>query len=93
MSIDLLREFIAEALMDQNVVKKDPGGTGQKILRKVVTFKKSSSRFGVGQDVDVQLDANGNMVVDDSEKWEPDYEADAKRAKRLSRPKKIHRVA
>jgi hypothetical protein len=92
MSIELLRMYIAEALMDQNVVKKDPK-TGMKILRKVVTFKKSTSRFGVGQDVDVDLNANGDMVVDDAEKWYPDYEADAKRAKAVSRSKKIHRVA
>jgi len=74
MSMELLRRYIAEALMDQNIIRKDPDGTGKLVIRKLVTFKKPSSRFSPGDDVDTSLDSNGNAVIDDIEKWEPDFE-------------------
>ena len=93
MSTTLLREYITEVMMDQNLVRKDPDGTGQKVIRKLVTFKRPGSMFGVGDDVDTELDKHGNIVVDDVEKWEPDYDVDKKINKGSKRPKKIHRVA
>lgn len=74
MSTELLRRYIAEVMMDQNIVRKDPDGSGQLVIRKLVTFKKPSSRFAPGDDVDTALDSSGNAVVDELEKWEPDYE-------------------
>ena len=74
MSTDLLKQYIAEVMMTQNIVRKDPDGTGKLIIRKLVTFKKPSSRFSPGDDVDTAFDAQGNAVVDDIEKWEPDFE-------------------
>lgn len=71
MSAELLRQYIAEALMDQNVVRKDPAG--EKVLKKLVTFRKPGSMFSSGADVDTEFDSAGNIVVDDVEKWEPDY--------------------
>ena len=74
MSTELLRKYIAEVMMDQNIVRKDPDGSGQLVIRKLVTFKKPSSRFSPGDDVDTSLDSQGNAVINDIEKWEPDFE-------------------
>lgn len=74
MSVALLKRFITEVVMTQNVVRKDPAGTGQLVIRKLVPFKKPASRFKPGTDVDADFDKDGNIVVDDMETWEPDYE-------------------
>ena len=85
MSTDLLREYIAEVMMSQNIVRKDPEGTGQLIIRKLVTFKKPASRFSPGDDVDTELDPQGIVMVDDIEKWEPDYEKSKRKPRRVKK--------
>lgn len=60
--------------MTQNIIRKDPDGSGKLVIRKLVTFTKPSSRYAPGDDVDTALDSQGNAVVDDIEKWQPDYE-------------------
>jgi hypothetical protein len=97
MSTALLKRYIAEVMMsqdvgtgegddmNQNVIRKDPDGTGKLVIRKLVTFKKPSSRYAPGEDVDTQLDSNGNAIVDDLEKWEPDYETSKNKPTHSSR--------
>lgn len=85
MSTDLLKEYIAEVMMSQNIVRKDPEGTGQLIVRKLVTFKKPASRFSPGDDVDTELDPQGIVVVDDIEKWAPDYEKTKRKPRRVKK--------
>ena len=85
MSTDLLREYIAEVMMSQNIIRKDPEGTGQLIVRKLVTFKKPASRFSPGDDVDTELDPQGIVMVDDIEKWEPDYEKSKRKPRRVKK--------
>ena len=76
MSIELLKRYINEVMMNQNIIKKDPAGTSQLVIRKLVTFKKPTSRFGIGDDVDTELTPQGDVIVDDLEKWEPVIEPD-----------------
>jgi hypothetical protein len=85
MSTDLLKEYIAEVMMSQNIVRKDPEGTGQLIVRKLVTFKKPASRFSPGDDVDTELDPQGVVVVDDIEKWTPDYEKTRRKPRKVKK--------
>lgn len=85
MSTDLLKEYITEVMMSQNIIRKDPEGTGQLVIRKLVTFKKPSSQFSPGDDVDTELDAHGNVYVDDIEKWEPDYEKTKRKPRRVKK--------
>jgi hypothetical protein len=91
MSIELLKKFITEAMMDQNIVRKDPAGTGKLVLRKLVTFKKGATRFHSGQDVDTELDADGNIVVDDIEQWQPTFDPPKRKKSKTYRRK--HRRA
>lgn len=74
MSTNLLKQYISEVMMSQNIIRKDPDGSGKLVIRKLVTFTKPASRFSPGDDVDTTLDSNGNAVIDDIEKWEPDFE-------------------
>lgn len=76
MSSDLLKRYITEVLndIDQNIIRRDPDGSGQLVLRKLVTFKKPASRYAPGVDVDTALDSEGNALVDDLETWKPDFE-------------------
>lgn len=76
MSADLLKKYIMEVMedMNQNIIRKDPDGSGQLVIRKLVTFKKPSSRYAPGEDVDTALDSHGNAVIDDLETWKPDFE-------------------
>lgn len=90
MSTELLRRYIAEVMMTQNIVRKDPEGTGHLIIRKLVTFEKPSSRFAVGDDVDTDLKPSGDVVVDDIETWKPDLTKSGIKKKRAT---KKHRVA
>lgn len=92
MTTALLKQYIFEYMMAQNVIRKDPEGTGKLVIRKLVTFKNPASRFAPGEDVDTQLDDFGNVIVDDMEKWEPDYEKSARKPRRAKHGKK-HRVA
>lgn len=85
MSTDLLKEYIAEVMMSQNIIRKDPEGTGQLVVRKLVTFKKPASRFSPGDDVDTELDSNGNVVVDDIEKWQPDFDKTKRKPRRVKK--------
>jgi hypothetical protein len=80
MSVALLKRYITEVMMSQNVIRKDPEGTGQLVIRKLVTFKKPASRFAPGEDVDTEFDSEGNAVVDDIEKWMPDFETSRRKA-------------
>ncbi len=77
--------------MDQNIIRRDPEGTGQLIIRKLVTFKKPASRFAPGDDVDTELDPQGMAVVDDIEKWKPDWGKTRRKPRRVKRS--THRVA
>lgn len=77
MSERLLRQYIAEVVMDQSLVKKD-GNTGKPIIRKLVTFRNPGSRYGTEDNVDTDFTGDGNIIVDDSEVWEPDFEDHSK---------------
>jgi len=98
MSVELLKKYIVECLaleadqMTQNVIRKDPEGTGKLIIRKLVTYKKNDSRFPPGADVDTEFDMDGNAIVDDKEKWTPDYEK-SKRRPRARRHRKTTHLA
>lgn len=85
MSTDLLIEYITEMMMSQNIIRKDPEGSGKLIVRKLVTFKKPASQFSPGDDVDTELDVHGNVVVDDIEKWTPDYEKTKRRPRKIKK--------
>lgn len=78
--------------MTQNIIRKDPEGTGKMVVRKLVTFKKSATRFSPGDDVDTDLTPNGDVVIDDIEKWEPDYGKSRRRPRTRAHSKK-HYVA
>jgi len=75
MSEQLLRQFIKETLdsldLDQSLVKKDEHG--KPVIRKLVTFKKQGTRFHKGDNLNTDINTDGNLVVDDSEIWEPDF--------------------
>jgi len=75
MSEQLLRRYIKETLetldLDQSLVKKDDL-SGKPIIRKLVTFRKPGTRFRVGDNLNTDVNNDGNIVVDDSEIWEPD---------------------
>ena len=98
MSVELLKRYIIECLlleddaMTQNVIRKDPEGTGKLIVRKLVTYKKGDSRFPPGADVDTEFDKDGNAIVDDKERWAPDYEK-SKRRPRARRHRKTTHLA
>ena len=92
MSTALLKEYITEVMMTQNVIRKDPEGTGQSIVRKLVTFKKSGSRFPLGTDVPTELTPDGNVVLDDKERWEPDFSKTKRRTQSRAR-RKVHHLA
>jgi hypothetical protein len=76
MSEQLLRQFIKETLdsldLDQSLVKKD-AVDGKPVIRKLVTFKKRGTRFHKGDNLNTDINKDGNLVVDDSEIWEPDF--------------------
>lgn len=76
MSEKLLRQFIKETLdsldLDQSLVKKDDVD-GKPVIRKLVTFKKRGTRFHQGDNLNTDINKDGNLVVDDSEVWEPDF--------------------
>jgi hypothetical protein len=97
MTTELLKQYITEVMndLDQNIVRKDPEGTGQLVIRKLVTFKKPASRFSPGEDVDAELDGKGNAVIDDLEMWKPDFEKSRRKARQASKTshKKVHKLA
>lgn len=59
--------------MSQNIVRKDPEGSGRLVIRKLVTYEKPASMFGPGDDVDTELQPDGSVKVDDLETWKPDF--------------------
>ena len=90
MSEDLLRRYITEVVqslgLDQSLVKKDEHG--KPVIRKLVTFKKRGTRFRKGDNLNTDINADGNLVVDDSEIWEPDLSKEKVKTGRT-----VHRVA
>lgn len=74
MSTELLQQYIAEVMMTQNIIRKDPEGSGKLVLRKLVTYTKSSSRFTPGDDVNTDIRPDGTVKVDDLETWNPEFE-------------------
>lgn len=75
MSIALLKQLIAEHIddmMNQSIIRKDD--EGDLIIRKLVKFKKPTTRFSSEDNVDAELDSYGNVIVDDLETWKPDYD-------------------
>lgn len=74
MTTELLARYIAEVVMTQNIVRKDPEGSGKLMIRKLVTYTKGSSRFAPGEDVDTDLRPDGSVKVDDLETWKPEFE-------------------
>lgn len=87
MSATLLKKYITEVLndLDQNVVRKDPSGSGQLVIRKLVTYEKPSSRFAPGEDVSVELLPDGSIKVDDLEQWKPDFDSARRKPTRKNR--------
>jgi hypothetical protein len=91
MSTELLKTYITEVLADldqgddlnQNIVRKDPEGSGKLIIRKLVTYTKPSSRFAPGDDVDAELNRDGTVKVDDLENWKPEFSKTIRRPRRL----------
>lgn len=82
MSTTLLKQYISEVMMTQNIVRKDPEGSGNLIIRKLVTFEKPTSRFAPGDDVDTQISVDGTVKVDDLETWTPNFEKTKRRPRR-----------
>ena len=94
MSERLLRQYIHEVVtsleqgdLDQSLVKRDDL-TGRPVIRKLITFKKRGSRFGVGDNVNTDVNKDGNIVVDDQEVWEPDMPKEKVKTGRT-----VHKVA
>jgi hypothetical protein len=91
MSEQLLRRYIMEIVqsldLDQSLVKKDDT-TGKPIIRKLVTFRKPGTRFRVGDNLNTDVNNDGNIVVDDMETWEPDLSKEKVKTGRT-----VHRVA
>ena len=90
MSTELLKKYITEVLeelaqgedMNQNIVRKDPEGSGKLIIRKLVTYTKPSSRFSPGDDVDTELKRDGTVAVDDLENWKPEFDKTIRKPRR-----------
>lgn len=85
MSTALLKRYIQEVMMDQNIIRKDPEGSGSLVIRKLVTFEKPASRFTPGEDVDTELLPDGSVKVDDLEKWKPDFGSSRRKPTRKAR--------
>lgn len=84
MSAELLKQYIKEVMdtMAQNIVRKDPEGSGKLIIRKLVTYTKPASRFAPGEDVDTALNPDGTVKVDDLETWEPAFDKTIRKPRR-----------
>lgn len=95
MSADLLKQYIMEVMTDltQNIVHKDPEGSGKLIIRKLVTYTKPSSRFAPGDDVDTELNQDGSVKVDDLEIWKPEFDKTIRRPRRMKKKKNRRRLA
>lgn len=94
MSENLLRQYILEVVssmeqgdLDQSLVKKDDL-TGKPVIRKLVTFRKPGSRFHVGDNVNTDVNKDGDIVVDDTEIWQPDLSKE-----KVKKGRTVHRVA
>lgn len=85
MTTALLKRYIAEVMMTQNVVRKDPEGSGNLVIRKLVTYQKPASRFAPGEDVDTALQPDGTVKIDDLETWKPDFSKTIKKPNRRRR--------
>lgn len=96
MSTDLLKQYIMEVVtdlvqsadMNQNIVRKDPEGTGKLIIRKLVTYTKPSSRFAPGDDVDTELNQDGTVKVDDLEVWKPEFDKTIRKPRRMKKTRR-----
>lgn len=86
MSTELLKQYIMEVMattdLAQNIVRKDPEGTGKLVIRKLVTYTKQSSRFAPGEDVDTELNHDGTVKVDDLESWKPEFDKTIRKPRR-----------
>lgn len=91
MSEQLLKRYITEIVqsmdLDQSMVKRDDT-TGKPVIRKLITFRKRRSRFHVGDNVNTDVNTDGDITVDDLETWEPDLTKEKMKAGRS-----VHRVA
>ena len=88
MSTELLKQYIAEVVMSQNIVRKDPEGSGKLIIRKLVTYTKPSSRFAPGDDVDTELNPDGTVKVDELENWKPAFDKTIRKPRRHKRARR-----
>lgn len=90
MSTELLKQYIMEVMTDlaQNIVRKDPEGSGKLIIRKLVTYAKPASRFAPGEDVDTELNPDGTVKVDDLETWKPAFDKTIRRPRRMKKSRK-----
>jgi len=88
---ELLRAYVVEVVMSQNIVRRDTEGSGNLVIRKLVTYEKPASVFKPGDDVDTELTPAGDVVIDDLETWHPDFEKSIKKPRRIT--KRVHRVA
>jgi hypothetical protein len=70
----VLRQFIIECLVNESIIRRDDDG--HLVIRKLVKFKKPETRFSAEDNVATDLTPQGNMVVDDMEKWKPDFDED-----------------
>jgi len=91
MLTELLKRYIFEVMMSpgeepmtQNVIRKDPEGTGELIIRKLVTYTKPLTKYRPGEDVDSELTADGNVKVDDLETWHPDFDKSIRKVRHNS---------
>ena len=71
--------------MTQNIIRKDPEGTGMLVVRKLVTYQKPASRFAPGEDVDTELQSDGSVKIDDLETWKPDFSKTIRKPTRKKR--------
>lgn len=78
-----------QGAMNQNIVRKDPEGSGRLVIRKLVTYEKPASRFAPGEDVDTELQPDGSVKVDDLETWKPDFDKARRQSTRTIRRRRI----
>ncbi len=78
-----------QGAMNQNIVRKDPEGSGRLIIRKLVTYEKPASRFAPGEDVDTELQPDGSVKVDDLETWKPNFEKIRRQMVRTVRARRV----
>lgn len=57
--------------MNQSIVRREDG---KNVIRKIISFKKNMTKYKPGDNVDTDVKSDGSVVVDDTERWIPDFD-------------------